>query len=367
MRRLLPLLACLFTASAFAQSPKPEVVASGLDSPWAFAALPEAAGGGWLVSERPGTLRRVSADGKVSAPLAGVPAVSAGGQGGLHDLVLDRGFVKNRQLYVCFAEPGEGGTNGTALARARLKADGSGLEAVQILFRQSPKMPGQHHFGCRIAEGQDGTLFLSLGDRFRGMQRAQTLDNHLGKLVRVDKDGKAPADNPFVGQKDALPEIWSLGHRNSQGLFMDAQGRLWESEHGPQGGDELNLIQRGRNYGWPVITYGENYGGGKIGEGLTAKEGLEQPQHQWTPSIAPAGLVQLTSDAYGQSWKGSFFLGSLKFRYLERLQLQEGGKPALREKLLEGIGRVRDVRQGPDGLIYLLTEGENGQLIRLRP
>jgi glucose/arabinose dehydrogenase len=362
MKNLLPLIAALLS-SACVQAVTPEVVARGLDSPWAFAALPE---GGWLVTERPGALRRVGADGKLSAPLAGVPAVSHGGQGGLHDVVLDRGFASNRQLFLCYAEPGEGNANGTALAKAKLKADGSGLEAVQVIFRQVPKQAGQHHFGCRIAEAADGTLFLSLGDRFRGMQRAQTLDSHLGKLVRVDKDGRAPADNPFVGQKDALPEIWSLGHRNSQGLTLDTQGRLWETEHGPQGGDELNLILRGRNYGWPVITYGENYGGGKIGEGITAKEGLEQPQQQWTPSIAPSGLVQLTSDAYGAAWKGSFFLGSLKFRYLERLQLQEG-KPAVREKLLEGIGRVRDVRQGPDGLIYLLTEGENGQLIRLKP
>lgn len=364
-RTRLPLLAALLTSAA-AQAVTPEVIARGLESPWAFAAVPEAAGGGWLVTERPGALRRVGADGKVSAPLGGVPAVSHGGQGGLHDLVLDRGFAQNRQLYLCYAEPGEGNTNGTALAKAKLKADGSGLEAVQVIFRQVPKQAGQHHFGCRIAEAADGTLFLSLGDRFRGMQRAQTLDNHLGKVVRVDKDGRAPADNPFVGQKDALPEIWSLGHRNSQGLVMDAQGRLWETEHGPQGGDELNLIQRGRNYGWPVITYGENYGGGRIGEGITAKDGMEQPRQRWTPSIAPSGLVQLSSDAYGAAWKGSFFIGSLKFRYLERLQLQEG-QPAVREELVKDVGRVRDVRQGPDGLIYLLTEGENGQLIRLKP
>ncbi len=356
------LLWLLLPIAAQAQTIKTEVVAQGMQSPWAMAALP---GGEWLITEKPGAIRKVDAKGKLSAPLQGLPKVDAVGQGGLLDLVLDSGFASNRQLYFCYTEAGAGG-NGTALAKARLNADASALEQVQVIFQQQPKMAGRHHFGCRIVEARDGTLFMTLGDRFSGMQRAQQLDSHLGKIVRVTKDGKAPADNPFVKTAGALPEIYSYGHRNPQGLVLDAQGQLWAHEHGPQGGDELNLIQAGKNYGWPTITYGENYGGGKIGEGITAKEGLEQPNVQWTPSIAPSGLAQLSSKAYGDAWAGSYFLGSLKFRYLERVQLNDG-KAATQQKLLEGVGRVRDVRQGPDGLLYVLTESEPAQLLRLRP
>jgi len=356
------LLWLLMPVAAQAQTLKTEVVAQGLDSPWAMAALP---GAEWLVTERPGALRKIDAKGRVSAPLQGLPKIDAVGQGGLLDLVLDSGFASNRQLYFCFTEAGAGG-NGTALAKARLNADATALEQVQVIFRQAPKMAGRHHFGCRIAESPDGNLFMTLGERFSGMQRAQQLDNHLGKIVRVNKDGKAPADNPFTQTPGALPEIYSYGHRNPQGLVFDAQGQLWAHEHGPQGGDELNLVQAGKNYGWPVITYGENYGGGKIGAGLTAKEGLTQPLIHWTPSIAPSGLAQLTSKAYGDAWAGSYFVGSLKFRYLERVQVKDG-RAVAQQKLLEDIGRVRDVRQGPDGLIYVLTENEPAQLLRLLP
>ncbi|MFY7867176.1 PQQ-dependent sugar dehydrogenase [Roseateles sp.] len=362
MKKYLLGLLLPIAAQAQAQVLKTELVAQGFQSPWAIAALPD---GEWLVTEKPGALRKVDAKGKVSAPLKGVPKVDAVGQGGLLDLVLDSGFASNRQLYFCFTEAGAGG-NGTALAKARLNAEGTALEQVQVIFRQVPKMEGRHHYGCRIVEAADGSLFMTLGERFMGMQRAQQLDNHLGKIVRITKEGQAPADNPFTKTTGALPEIYSYGHRNPQGLLLDAQGQLWAHEHGPQGGDELNRVQAGKNYGWPVITYGENYGGGKIGEGLTAKEGMEQPTLHWTPSIAPSGLVQLSSKAYGESWQGSFFLGSLKFRYLERVQFQ-AGKPVVQQKLLQDVGRLRDVRQGSDGLLYVLTENEPAQLLRLRP
>ncbi|MFG6449363.1 PQQ-dependent sugar dehydrogenase [Roseateles sp. BYS180W] len=355
-------------AAPQAEALRLEVVAKGLDRPWAVAFLP---GGEFLVSERPGALRVVSARGDIGAPIAGLPAVDFAGQGGLLDVVLDRDFARSRALSLCFTEPGSGqdsGKNGTALARAKLNAAGTALEDLRVIFRQQPKMEGRHHFGCRVVESADGRqLFLTLGERYKGMQQAQTLDNHLGKVVRVDKSGQVPADNPFVRTPGALPEIYSLGHRNPQGALLDAQGQLWVHEHGPQGGDEINRVLPGRNYGWPVITYGENYGGGAIGEGLKAKPGLEQPAWQWTPSIAPSGFAQITSDAYGAAWKGSFVVGSLKFRQVQRIAAAaEEGRLGPPEVLIEDIGRVRDVRQGPDGFIYVLTEDAPGQLLRLK-
>ena len=235
-----------------------------------------------------------------------------------------------------------------------------------MLFSQRPKVKSSAHFGCRIAEAKDGTLFLSLGDRYSQRQDAQTLDNHHGKLVRIAKDGRAPKDNPFIVQKGALPEIYSYGHRNSQGLTMGPDGQLWMHEHGPQGGDEVNRPQPGKNYGWPVITYGEEYGGGKIGEG-THKTGMEQPLHRWVPSIAPSGMAFVTGDRYGAGWKGSLLVGGLKSRSLVRLEIKDG-QVATEQRLFASKGdRIRDVRQGADGLIYLLTDGVDGKLIRLQP
>lgn len=340
-----------------------EAIATGLDHPWALAFLPD---GHFLVTERPGRMRVVDAQGRIGAALAGVPRVATGGQGGLLDVVLDSGFATNRTVYFCFSEPGAGGTNSTALARAKLAADASRLDDVRVIFSARPKVASGMHFGCRIVEARDGALFLALGERFHRKEDAQRLDNHHGKIVRVHKDGSVPRDNPFVGRAGALPEIWSYGHRNAQGATLAPDGSLWMHEHGPQGGDEINLPQPGRNYGWPVITYGENYGGGKIGEGLTSKEGMEQPLHYWVPSIAPSGMAFLTSDRYGAGAKGSLFVGSLKFGYLDRIELA-GGKVAREEKWLEGIGRVRDVRQGPDGLLYLLTDESKGKLVRVLP
>jgi aldose sugar dehydrogenase len=345
-----------------AQDVRAETVTKGLDHPWAIAFLPQ---GSFLVTERPGRLRVVTADGKIQSPVAGLPQVAAGGQGGLLDVVLDSGFAGNRTLYFCFSEPGQGG-NSTALARAKLSGDESRLDDVKVIFSQKPKVASSMHFGCRIVEARDGTLFLTMGERFSRKEDAQKLDNHLGKVVRVTKDGAPAAGNPFIGRTDALPEIWSYGHRNSQGATLAPDGSFWMHEHGPQGGDEINLPQPGRNYGWPVITYGENYGGGKIGEGITAKPGMEQPLHYWVPSIAPSGMTFLTSDRYGPSMKGNLFIGSLKFDYLARLELA-GGKVAREHKLLEGGERVRDVRQGPDGLLYVLTDASRGSLLRLMP
>ncbi|MGV3742241.1 MAG: PQQ-dependent sugar dehydrogenase [Burkholderiaceae bacterium] len=367
---LLAVLACA-ASPAFAQasgaSMRTEVVAKGLEHPWGMAFIDNKQ---ILVTERPGRLRLVQANGELGAPIAGLPEIDAGGQGGLLDILADSGFQKNRTLYFCYAEPGSGG-NSTALASARLSSDAKRLEQVKVLFSQKPKFRSSAHFGCRIVEHKDGSLFLTLGDRFSRMKDAQTLDTHHGKIVRINKDGSVPADNPFAGGKNggqkALPEIWSFGHRNAQGAALDPDGKLWMHEHGPQGGDEINQVQPGKNYGWPVITYGENYGGGKIGEGLTEKAGMEQPVHYWTPSIAPSGMTFLRSDRYGKAWQGDLFVGSLKFRYLVRMKLSKG-KVVEQEQLLHNLEqRIRDVREGPDGLLYVLTDEDDGQLIRLLP
>ena len=359
------LLLCGGAALAQAQV-RPERVAAGLQNPWSMAFLPD---GRFLVTEKAGRLRVVGADGQVGPALAGLPAVAAGGQGGLLDVATDSAFADNRTVYVCFSEPqaGGGGGNSTALVRARLSADATRLEGVQVIFSQKPKVASSAHFGCRIVEAKDGTLFLTLGDRFSRKDDAQRLDNHIGKVIRIQKDGSVPKDNPFVGRAGALPEIWSYGHRNGQGATLAPDGTFWMHEHGPQGGDEINAPQAGKNYGWPVITYGENYGGGKIGDGITAKAGMEQPLHYWVPSIAPSGMAFLTSDRYGAAWKGNLFVGSLKFGYLDRIEWK-GGKVVAEHKLLEdGRARIRDVRQGRDGLLYVLTDEQDGKLLRLQP
>jgi glucose/arabinose dehydrogenase len=342
-----------------------ETISSGLENPWGVTFLP---GGRFVVTERSGRLRVIAADGKIGAPVSGLPAIAAGGQGGLLDVLADSAFEKNRTLYFCFSEPEAGGSaNGTALARAQLSEDGAKLENLRIIFSQRPKVASRNHFGCRIVEARDGNLFLTLGDRFSRKEDAQKLDSHLGKVVRIAKDGTVPKDNPFVGKAGSLPEIWSYGHRNGQGATLAPDGRFWMTEHGPQGGDEINIPQAGRNYGWPVITYGENYGGGKIGDGITAKEGMEQPLHYWVPSIAPSGMAFLTSDRYGAGWKGNLFVGSLKFGYLDRIELKDGKVVAEHKLLADGRARIRDVKQGPDGWLYVLTDESDGKLLRLQP
>ena len=357
--------------AAQAQTVRHEVVAQGLEHPWAVAFLPQ---GRFLVTERPGRLRVIEADGRVHQTVQGLPDMAVRGQGGLLDVMLDSDFARNRTLFFCFSEPGAGG-NSTALARARLSDDRSRLEAVKVIFSAKPKVASSAHFGCRIVESQrngqaDGLLFVTLGERFVRKDDAQTLDNHHGKIIRIGKDGRVPADNPFANTPGALPEIWSYGHRNPQGLALSPHGVLWAHEHGPQGGDEINLIEPGRNYGWPVITYGENYGGGPIGAGLSTKAGMVQPLHYWVPSIAPSGMAFVTSTRYGPDWVGNLLVGSLKFGYLNRIELSKPfeGKVVREHKLLADLGeRIRDVRQGPDGLLYVLTDNAGGRLLRLVP
>jgi glucose/arabinose dehydrogenase len=337
-----------------------ETVARGLDHPWALEFLPE---GRMLVTERPGRLRIVEPSGRIGPPLAGVPAVQASGQGGLLDVALDPGFAQNRLIYLSYAEPGQGGA-GTAVARGRLTE--SGLEEVQVIYRQEPKVTGGNHFGSRLVFAPDGRLFVTQGERFWHRDQAQILSSLLGKIVRIEPDGSIPEDNPFVGRSDARPEIWSYGHRNVQAAAIQPEtGRLWTVEHGARGGDELNHPEAGKNYGWPVITYGIDYSGLKIGEGM-AKAGMEQPVYFWDPVIAPSGMLFYTGSAF-PGWKGSILIGSLRGA-LVRLQL-DGGRVGLEERYRnDGLdARIRDVRQGLDGLVYVITDEDDGRVLRVMP
>lgn len=338
-----------------------EVLTRGLSHPWSLAFLPD---GRMLVTERVGTLRIIDPSGRLDpVPITGLPKIRQHGQGGLLDVALHPQFDKNRLLYFSFAEAGQGGY-GTAVARGRL--ENHRLSQVEVIYRMERKTGSRRHFGSRLVFDRDGYLFITQGERGE-RHRAQDLDDHAGSLIRVHDNGSIPDDNPFVGRRDAKPEIYSYGHRNMQGAALNPwSGRLWIHEHGPQGGDEINIPEAGKNYGWPVITYGVNYGSGtRIGEG-THKRGMEQPIYHWTPSIAPSGMAFYEADRF-PAWQGNLFVGSLKFRMLVRLEL-EGNKIVHEERMLEGkLGRIRDVRQGPDGLLYLLTDEDNGQLIRLLP
>ena len=335
-----------------------QTVASGLVHPWSLAFLPD---GRMLVTERPGRMRIVTRDGKLSPPLTGVPEVVARGQAGLLDVALDRDFATNRTIYFCFSFDSGGNA---AIARARLASD-TALTEVKVIFRQQGPGGGNNH-GCRIVQAPDKNLFVTLGDHFGPRDEAQNLAVDNGKIVRIGPDGEIPKDNPFVGKEGARPEIWSYGHRNPQGLaFNPIDGKLWEQEHGPQGGDEINIIEKGKNYGWPVIGYGVDYGGAKIHES-THKAGMEQPVWHWTPSIAPSGMSFYTGDLY-PGWKGSLVNGALKFQLLARLELK-GDTVVKEERLLQGLNeRIRDVRQGPDGFLYVLTEEDQGALLRIEP
>jgi glucose/arabinose dehydrogenase len=348
------------TPASIAAPVRPVTVADGLDHPWGLAFLPD---GRALVTERPGRLRLVDRDGTVSPPIEGVPAVEAQGQGGLLDVALDPQFAQNHLVYLAYAEAGAGGA-GTAVARARL--DGQRLEGLQVIYRQQPKVKGGLHFGSRLVFARDGTLFITQGERFSHRDAAQDLAVDLGKIVRLNPDGSIPRDNPFVGRAGARPEIWSYGHRNVQAAALHpTTGQLWTVEHGARGGDELNHPEAGKNYGWPVITYGVDYSGAKIGEG-TAKAGMEQPVYYWDPVIAPSGAVFFTGNAY-PGWHGSLFVGSLSPGGLVRLSLQ-GDKVVGEERYLGDLDeRIRDVQQGPGGLLYLLTDSAKGRIIRLEP
>lgn len=337
-------------------------VASGLDHPWALAFLPD---GNMLVTERSGQLRRITRDGGISAPLAGVPQVFAQGQGGLLDVVLSPDFATSQRIYLSYAEPGENGTAGTAVASATLGE--AGLSDVKVIYRQEPKLDGPNHFGSRLVFDGHGHIFISQGERNK-RPTAQELDKLQGKLVRLNLDGSVPGDNPFVGQVNVRPEIWSYGHRNMQGMAIDPRtGKLWESEHGPRGGDEINLPQPGKNYGWPIVTYGINYSGLPIPEAEgREKPGMEPPYHVWEKSPGLSGMAFFTGRP-GTPWNDSLFLGSLAESNLIRLTLQ-GDKITGEERLLNEIGeRVRDVRVGPDDNIYVLTDENNGKLFRIEP
>ncbi len=340
-------------------------VARGLEHPWSIAFLPD---GRMLVTERPGRLRIVAADGKLSEPVAGVPKVHASGQGGLLDVVASPAFAADRTIFLSYAQPTAGGAR-TAVARAELHGDANSasLRNLQVIFAQRHDPSGGHHWGSRLVFARDGTLFVTLGDRYAQRDRAQDLNSHFGKIVRIRPEGGAPADNPFVNTPGALPEIWSIGHRNLQGATLHPDtGKLWTHEHGPQGGDEVNVGKAGANYGWPVITYGREYGlGFAIGEG-TSKPGIEPPLHQWTPSIAPSGMAFYTAERV-PGWRGSLFVGSLKFRMLSRMEF-DGERFVREERLLERLNeRIRDVRQGPDGFLYLATDSAQGRILRLEP
>ena len=340
------------------------VVTKELETPWAVEPLQ---GGDLLVTEKPGRLRIVSATGAIGDPITGLPPVDARGQGGLLDVALSPRFDSDRTIYWTFTEPREGG-NGTSIARGVLSADRRSLEQVRVIFRVLPTYAGTMHYGSRLAFGPDGMLYATFGERSQTPMRryAQQQDSHLGKIVRIRPDGSAPPDNPLAGQPNAQPEIWSLGHRNVQAAAFDPQGRLWGIEHGTRGGDELNLIQKGKNYGWPLQAYGIEYSGSPIAGAVTAREGFEQPVYYWDPVIAPSGAQFYTGSAF-PAWRGNLFIGSLGQQRLVRLIINNNRVTGEEHLLIDRGQRVRDVRQGPDGALYIVTDQSNGELWRITP
>ena len=340
------------------------VVAKGLEHPWAVEPLPD---GDLLVTERPGRLRIVSARGEVGQPIAGLPPVAAGGQGGLLDVALSPAFASDRTIYWSYSEPRKGG-NATSVARGVLSSDRRSLGQVKVMFRALPTYDGDKHFGSRLDFGPDGMLYITLGERSDAPMRpqAQQLDSHMGKILRINPDGSVPKDNPFVGQSNAQPEIWTRGHRNVQAAAFDPEGRLWVVEHGTNGGDELNRIEKGKNYGWPIVAYGQEYSGTPIAGAVTARPGHEQPVYYWDPVIAPSGAQFYTGDGF-PAWKGSLFVGGMRDNKLVRLTLDKDRVTGEEHLLADRGQRVRDVRQGPDGALYVVTDEQNGQLWRIAP
>lgn len=338
-----------------------QIMARGLEHPWGLAALPD---GRWLVTERPGRMRIITASGQIGEPIAGLPAFSARGQGGLLDVILSPGFAEDRLIYWSYAQPRDGG-NGTAVARGRLSDDGRQVDHVHVIFEAQPTYDGDKHFGSSLAFDRQGHLFITLGERSdRAMRpQAQDLGSHMGKIIRINADGSVPDDNPFVGQAGLRPEIWSLGHRNPQGIAI-AGDEVWTIEHGTRGGDELNHIQPGLNYGWPIIAYGIEYMGGRINEGLTAREGLQQPVYYWDPVIAPGGITFYEGAMFPQ-WSGNLLIAALGGRHIARLVL-ENGEVVGEERLLTDLGeRFRDVAVAADGAVWAITDADNGKLVRL--
>ena len=340
------------------------VLTKGLEHPWAVEPLP---GGDLLVTEKPGQMRIVSAKGQLGRPISGVPKVDARGQGGLLDVALSPKFESDRTIFWSYSEPREGG-NATSVARGVLSSDRSRLEQVRVIFRARPTYDGDKHFGSRLVFGTDGMLFVTLGERSDTPMRpqAQRLDSHMGKILRITPDGQAPKDNPFVGKSGALPEIWSLGHRNVQAAGLDGGGQFWDVEHGTNGGDELNRVEKGTNYGWPLQAYGEEYAGTPIEGATPSREGLEQPVYYWDPVIAPSGMQFYTGDAFPE-WKGDLFIGALREMRLVRLEMKDNRVTGEEHLLTDRRQRVRDVRQGPDGALYLITDQDNGQLWKIVP
>ncbi|OIM99022.1 oxidoreductase [Idiomarina sp. MD25a] len=340
-----------------------ETISEGLNHPWGIAFLPS---GDMLVTERSGTLNIITQDGK-KTPIQGTPEVVAKSQGGLLDVNIDPNYADNGWVYISYSELDPGGGKGNSTAVMRGKIDGDKWTQGEVIFRQAPKYESNAHFGSRLVFSPEGHLFITLGDRYSRMEDAQTLDNHHGKVIRIWPDGSIPEDNPFVGQANALEEIWSYGHRNVQGAAIHPDtGELWTIEHGPQGGDEVNIPEAGKNYGWPTITYGEDYGGGEIGIG-THKEGMEQPFYYWLPSIATAGSIFYTGDKFPK-WKGDLLVTALRGQTIARLDLEEG-RVLHEERMLEDATsfRIRDIEQGPEGFLYILTDADSGQLIKLSP
>jgi aldose sugar dehydrogenase len=346
-------------------------VVEGLQNPWSVAFLP---GGKMLITERPGRLRVLGTDGTLSAPVTGLPAVFARAQGGLLDVALDPAFAKNNLIYWSFSEPRENNENNTAVARGKFVDDATAprVDDVQVIYHQTPSMNSPLHFGSRLVFGRDGTLFVTQGDRsiIPGRMQAQKLESGIGKMVRINPDGSIPKDNPFVGKEGARPEMWSIGHRNIQAAALHpTTGELWEIEHGTRGGDELNIARKGKDYGWPTIAYGIEYQGGTITGGIQQQAGMEQPIYYWDPIIGPSGMAFYTGSLFPQ-WKGSLFVGGHGSRDLVRLTLN-GEKITGEERLLKDIQpkpeAIRDVRVGPDGALYLLTDGAAGRLLKLIP
>lgn len=345
-------------------------VVDGLENAWGMTFLPN---GKMLVTERPGRLRVVTADGKMSAPVAGLPPVDARNQGGLLDVALDPNFTANGLIYWSYAEPREGGVNNTAVARGKfVDGDAPRVDSVQVIYRQVPTLNSQLHFGSRLVFGRDGTLFVTQGERSitEGRMQAQRMDGLLGKIVRINPDGSIPKDNPFVGREGVPPQMWSLGHRNVQAASLNpTTGELWEVEHGTRGGDEINISRKGRDYGWPTIAYGIEYRGAPITGNVTQQEGMEQPLYYWDPVIGPSGMVFYTGNLF-PAWKGSLFIGGHQTQDLVRLTIN-GEKVVDEERLLTDLQpkreRIRDVRQGPDGAIYLLTDDAKGRMVKLVP
>lgn len=337
------------------------MVAEGLEHPWGFAFLPD---GALLVTERPGRLRLITQDGQVSAPIAGLPEIWAGGQGGLLDVALDPDYAETGRIFFSYSEAGDGGA-GTAVARAVYDRAANGLRDVEVIFRQMPKSRGGRHFGSRLVFAEDKTLFITLGDRGE-RDRTQDFTINRGQVVRITRDGAIPDDNPFVGVEGRRPEVWSYGHRNPQGAALNPEtGALWLNEHGAQGGDEVNVPQPGLNYGWPLAHYGEDYGGGQFGQG-TKVAGMEQPLWYWVPSIAPSGMTFYT-DQKVPGWTGDVFVGALRYRLVARLDVEDG-RIIHEERMLEGLeARIRAVSQGPAGDLWLLTDSANGALLRVTP